>query len=110
MFQSFSDLAYECPAFVGVKKVKGMCMCKVLFKQVMCSFNLNLHILIYMCVVLKNLKLKDLIYQNVMINDTVVNANFMANTEKKGKSPLLLSMFYPFLKTIQGKNTLRGEK
>lgn len=69
-----------------------------------------------MCVVLKNLKLKlkDLIYQNVMINDTVVNANFMANTEKKNskssKSPLLLSMFYPFLKTIEGKILSGGEK
>lgn len=30
--------------------------------------------------------------------------------KKDSKSPLLLSTFYPFLKIIEGKNTLRGGK
>ena len=58
-----------------------------------------------MGVVLKNMqsKLKDSIYQNVLINDTVVNANFMVSIKRPKKSPLPLSMFYLFLKTVEGK-------
>lgn len=52
---------------------------------------------------LKILELKDLIYQNVLINDTVVNANFMVNAKRPKKNYLLSSMFYLFLKTIEGK-------
>ena len=49
----------------------------------MCFFNLNLRL----DVVLKNmnLKLKDWIYQNVLINDTVVNADFMVNIQRPKK-------------------------
>lgn len=40
-----------------------------------------------MGVVLKNMKskLKYLIYQNVLINDTGINANFMVNTKRRKK-------------------------
>lgn len=65
----------------------------------------------YMCV-LKNIKLKvkDLIYQNMLINETVANANFMVNTKRPKESPLPLSMFYLFLKNNRGQNTPRGKK
>lgn len=80
-----------------------MCLCadKVLFKQTTCFFSLSLHILIYMCVP-KNIKLKpkDLIYQNMLINGTVVNAKFMDNTKRPKK---VLCHCALFLKMIEGK-------
>ena len=58
-------------------------ICVLLFRYTMCFFNLNLRL----DVVLKNmnLKLKDWIYQNVLINDTVVNADFMVNIQRPKK-------------------------
>lgn len=65
-----------------------------------------------MGVVLKNMKskLKDLIYQNVLINDIGINANFMVNTKRqKKKSSAIVHVLSIFLKNRRRKNTL-GKK
>lgn len=55
-------------------------LCVLLFRYTMCFFNLNLRL----DVVLKNmnLKLKDVTYQNVLVSDTVVNANFIVSIQR----------------------------
>lgn len=66
-----------------------------------------------MGIVLKNMesKLKDLIYQNVLINDTVINANFMVNTKrpKKKTSSAIVHVLSIFFFNRRGKNTLGGK-
>lgn len=65
-----------------------------------------------MGVVLKNMKskLKDLIYQNMLINDTGINANFMVSTKRQKKSSLPLFMFYLVFKKPQKEKYSREKK
>lgn len=69
---------------------------KVLFRQTMCFFHLNLCISIYMGVVLKKYEIKVDRFDLSKRADTVVNANFMVNIKRPKKSSAIVHVLSIF--------------